>query len=138
MYLWKVYDDSDVLDSLEIYFKDSRSLLCVFATKADRQAVLSKLERIVSVIAADGSASALYRPPLLSLVSFTGKNSQNRPEIDTAQRRWQTREISNVRVVPLCFCAFGVFSSCLSLHILVSSTRHQGELQMTLRNTLCL
>jgi hypothetical protein len=104
-------DDSNILDSLEIYFKDSRSLLCVFATKLDRHAVLSKLERFVSEIAADGRVSALYRQPLLSLVSFTGKNSHSRSDIDSAQRRWQAREISNVGVqfvclIPCCLPCF--------------------------------
>ncbi|KAF8327734.1 beach-domain-containing protein [Cantharellus anzutake] len=82
--------------SLEIYFRDSRSLLCVFPNKLDRQAVLSKLQKVMTKTAAESSAAtATFRSPLLNLVSATGRIYQNRPEIDVAQRRWQAREISN-------------------------------------------
>ncbi|KAF8315416.1 beach-domain-containing protein [Clavulina sp. PMI_390] len=81
---------------LEIYFKDSRSLLCVFGSKKERQPVIAKLQKILNKPSTSSTASAsLLRTPLVSLIPTSAKSFFNQPGIDTAQRRWQAREISN-------------------------------------------
>ena len=92
--------------SLEIYFKDSRSLLIVFLEKSKRQAITDKLSFSIATRTGDGLAPGLLKSPLVT--RFSAKVSARVSatllgfridEISTAQRKWQAREISNVRVL---------------------------------------
>jgi hypothetical protein len=87
--------------SLEIYMRDSRTLLVVFATSRDRQEINTKLSmlhgggpRTPEPVSAGG-----FRTPLIRSVGSKALNGF-REEIWTAQRRWQAREISNVSLAP--------------------------------------
>ncbi|KAJ7856539.1 beach-domain-containing protein [Mycena leptocephala] len=81
--------------ALEIYFKDSRSLLVVFLDKERRRDIDQRLINIVSrytpadAVATPGRATGRVRTPRF------GKVFQKGDELASAQRRWQTREISN-------------------------------------------
>ncbi|KAF8584664.1 beach-domain-containing protein [Ramaria rubella] len=79
--------------ALEIYFRDTRSMLVVFASKQDRHVIHTQL-MVFQSASNDLLTPGIMRTPLLSKVSarlFAGF----RDEISTAQRRWQAREISN-------------------------------------------
>ncbi|KIO27820.1 hypothetical protein M407DRAFT_72594 [Tulasnella calospora MUT 4182] len=91
--------------ALEIYFRDSRSILVVFSSKQDRQILLGRLNAI-RVHGLDDIAPVTATPakagPLMTLVG------QRLPmtflagdEIGAAQRRWQNREISNYTYLSL-------------------------------------
>lgn len=82
--------------SLEIYFKDSRSLLVVFLDKERRRDIDQRLFHIVSrftppdAVATPGRATGRVRTPRFQKVFQKGD------ELSGATRRWQAREISNV------------------------------------------
>ena len=103
-----------VLSRLEIYFKDSRSLLVVFLEKRQRLEMSDRLSTIMYRYSGEPPPTAspvmqLKSPPLLSpmMGRLSGKLSASLSakvlsglrldELSTAQRKWQTREISNVR-----------------------------------------
>ncbi|KAJ3818015.1 beach-domain-containing protein [Lentinula raphanica] len=77
--------------ALEIYFKDSRSLLVVFIDKQKRSEINQRLTNIVSPTLIHSQSVA--RTPLLGGI-FSGLWT-DADELSTAQRRWQAREISN-------------------------------------------
>ena len=118
--------------SLEIYLRDTRSLLVVFGSKQDRQIIHSRLLSIQSAFSVNDSLTpSVLRTPLISKVSarlFSGF----RDEISTAQRKWQAREISNVIVLIMIFLLFytHLTFSAYSLPISASSIKLQGELQV--------
>ncbi|TFY62229.1 hypothetical protein EVJ58_g3994 [Rhodofomes roseus] len=95
---------------LEIYFKDSRSLLIVFLEKRQRLAMSDRLSTIMYRYNAEPptpSPVMLKSPTMLSpmMGRLSGKLSATLSakvlsglrldELSTAQRKWQTREISN-------------------------------------------
>ncbi|KAF7329558.1 hypothetical protein MKEN_00218700 [Mycena kentingensis (nom. inval.)] len=81
--------------ALEIYFKDSRSLLIVFLDKQRRKDIDRRLNEIIM----------RYNPPEAAISATPGAGRMRTPrfgkafsrndELSTAQRRWQAREISN-------------------------------------------
>ncbi|KAF7343336.1 hypothetical protein MVEN_01765900 [Mycena venus] len=81
--------------ALEIYFKDSRSLLMVFLDKERRRDIDQRLFNIISrhtpldAVATPGRTTSRVRTPRF------GKVFQKGDELSSAQRRWQAREISN-------------------------------------------
>ncbi|KAL4258196.1 Beach-domain-containing protein [Pleurotus pulmonarius] len=85
--------------ALEIYFKDSRSLLVVFLHKERRSDTYHRLATIISrttlEVSTPGIGSALLKSPLLGRVSSRVLSGLKIDEISTAQRKWQAREISN-------------------------------------------
>lgn len=96
---------------LEIYFKDSRSLLVVFLEKRQRLEMSDRLSTIMYRYSAElptPSPVMLKSPTMLSpmMGRLSGKLSASLSakmlsglrldELSTAQRKWQTREISNV------------------------------------------
>jgi hypothetical protein len=88
-----------------MYFKDSRSLLLVFHSTTDRQYILTKLQAIQSKVSPDQSISPILRTPLLGIVGTKlASVIAGKEEILVAQKRWQAREMSNVRdckILPL-------------------------------------
>lgn len=91
------------LDSLEIYFRDSRSLLVVFLDRKQRRESTSRLSHLIGRMVGDPGSAGLMKSP------FTGKLSAkvssafgsrmmagSSDELAIAQRKWQSREISNV------------------------------------------
>ncbi|KAJ7439485.1 beach-domain-containing protein [Mycena latifolia] len=79
--------------ALEIYFKDSRSLLVVFLDKQRRRDIDQRLLNIVNrYTASDAVPSAT--PGRMRTPRF-GRVFQRTDELSSAQRRWQAREISN-------------------------------------------
>jgi len=108
-------------DSLEIYFKDSRSLLVVFASRKSRQDFSDKLTSSVSLhIQGPPRSPLVLKTPLLGMVGSRVLNGF-KDEIGTAQRKWQAREISNVRQL-LCFLSNQTYY--FSVHI---SQHHKPE-----------
>lgn len=83
---------------LEFYFKDNRTVLIVCATPDARQQILNKVAFVQARSSLESISPGGFRSPLMSRVSarvtvaFQGKD-----EVSTATRRWQAREISNVR-----------------------------------------
>ena len=87
--------------SLELYFKDSRSLLVVFLEKSKRQAITNRLSSIVN--RTESLTPALLKSPMVSKLSARVSARVNATlttfrmdELSTAQRKWQARELSNV------------------------------------------
>lgn len=95
-----------MLYSLEIYFKDSRSLLVVFLDKAKRQTTTDKLAALLAPekYLGDTLTTGLLKSPMMGRLSakVSARVSARvlmgfKPdELATAQRKWQAREISNV------------------------------------------
>ncbi|KAI0746713.1 beach-domain-containing protein [Daedaleopsis nitida] len=89
--------------ALEVYFRDSRSLLVVFVDRKQRREMTGRLSQIISRMGGDPGSAGLMKSP------FTGKLSAkvssafgsrmasgfNSDELAIAQRKWQSREISN-------------------------------------------
>lgn len=90
----------DFVYILGIYFKDSRSLLCVFESRKARQPILAKLQKVLAAPSNGGmTPGSLLRTPLVNFIPSSAKTLFQQPGVDTAQRRWQAREISNVGAV---------------------------------------
>ncbi|CAL1710979.1 unnamed protein product [Somion occarium] len=98
--------------ALEIYFRDSRSLLVVFPKKAERQATNERLHNAISGRHPSDSLTPGYlKSPLVNRlsarVSATARASAKAlmgfrlDELSTAQRRWQAREISNYAYISI-------------------------------------
>lgn len=89
--------------SLEIYFKDSRSLLVVFLDKKKRSDIESRFTSIINRNNADPALSAVQprTPLLLSRMGSRVLSNFRMDELGTATRKWQAREISNVSFRPL-------------------------------------
>ncbi|KAJ7130393.1 beach-domain-containing protein [Mycena epipterygia] len=79
--------------ALEIYFKDSRSLLVVFLDKQRRRDIDQRLVNIVGRYTQPDSIPSAT-PGRMRTPRF-GKVFQRSDELSSAQRRWQAREISN-------------------------------------------
>ncbi|THV04025.1 beach-domain-containing protein [Dendrothele bispora CBS 962.96] len=82
--------------TLEIYFKDSRSLLIVLLDKNKRSDVNHRLSAITARIS-EVPTPGLLRTPLFGKVSAGARAFSGfwTDQLSTAQRRWQAREISN-------------------------------------------
>lgn len=82
--------------ALEIYFKDSRSLLIVFLTKKQRHDMNQKLSSIVHGNRNPSELTpGLLRSPMLAKASARVLSGFRADELSSAQRKWQAREISN-------------------------------------------
>lgn len=83
--------------ALEIYFKDSRSLLVVFLDKKKRSDIESRFTSIINRNNADPALSAVQprTPLLLSRMGSRVLSNFRMDELGTATRKWQAREISN-------------------------------------------
>ncbi|KAJ7720932.1 beach-domain-containing protein [Mycena metata] len=81
--------------ALEIYFKDSRSLLVVFLDKERRTDIDQRLFRIIGRHNPPDAISAT--PGRMRTPRYGTRKvfQQKSDELATAQQRWQTREISN-------------------------------------------
>jgi hypothetical protein len=111
--------------SLELYFKDSRSLLVVFLDKPRRQAISDRLSTVLSgeKYSSESLTSGFLKSPLMGKLSARVSATMNakvlmsfKPdELATAQRRWQAREISNVSFYTAPSRA--EFSMCIPVHI---------------------
>ena len=84
-----------VTPSLEIYFKDSRSLLLVFLDKKRRQDMDQQFYAIINRNNLDPGLSAPLRTPLYHMGSRM-LSTFRADELSSATRKWQAREISNV------------------------------------------
>lgn len=83
---------------LEIYFKDSRSLLVVFLDKEIRRTMHQKLSRLIVDLGPESNPTPGYmKTPLFKSVSAKMLPTFKGHELSSAQRKWQAREISNVR-----------------------------------------
>ncbi|KAF5339895.1 hypothetical protein D9611_009101 [Ephemerocybe angulata] len=82
--------------ALEVYFKDSRSLLVVFLDKKKRSDIEHRLTAIITKNNTDPSLStAPLRTPLFGRMGSRVLSNFRADELSTATRRWQAREISN-------------------------------------------
>ncbi|KAF9466003.1 hypothetical protein BDZ94DRAFT_1252774 [Collybia nuda] len=81
---------------LEIYFKDSRSLLIVFLEKKKRLEIDQRLAGIINRYSSDIILTpGLRRTPMLGRMNSKLMLGFKEDELSTAQRKWQAREISN-------------------------------------------
>lgn len=99
------------IHSLEIYFRDGRSLLIIFSDQKHRQNVTKSLDAIIKQFNAEPPTPGLLKSPsVIGLLSdrssmnfgvkiFAGLQID---ELSTAQRKWQAREISNVSRLVSC------------------------------------
>ncbi|KAJ7700350.1 beach-domain-containing protein [Mycena rosella] len=85
--------------ALEIYFKDSRSLLVVFLDKQRRRDIDQRLINIVGRFSPPDSVPSAT-PGRMRTPRF-GKVFQRPDELSSAQRRWQAREISNFTYISI-------------------------------------
>ncbi len=78
--------------ALELFFSDKRNFLCVFRTKKERQNVLQRLANKTDPNAMNKSALGNF---VLDTVSKALDKMAH--ELENVTKRWQQREISNVR-----------------------------------------
>lgn len=91
-----------MIHRLELYFRDSRSLLFVFLDKQKRLDMDQRLAAIISRASAEmqlPTTPGTRRTPMFGLVSARMLSGLRPDELSTAQRKWQAREISNVRAL---------------------------------------
>ncbi|OSD07923.1 beach-domain-containing protein [Trametes coccinea BRFM310] len=89
--------------ALEIYFRDSRSLLVVFVDRRQRQAMTARLNHIIGRFGPEPLTPGLLKSPFVGRLSaklsstFSAKllSGFGQDELAIAQRKWQSREISN-------------------------------------------
>ncbi|KAH9919489.1 beach-domain-containing protein [Epithele typhae] len=85
--------------ALELYFRDSRSLLVVFVDRKQRREMTGRLTSIIRSFGGDPGSAGLMKSPFTGKLSgrFGGKylNGFGSDELSIAQRKWQSREISN-------------------------------------------
>jgi hypothetical protein len=87
---------------LELYFKDSRSLLVVFTNRQQRESVNNRLQATLGLgqsTAAPSTPGGLLKTPLFTRFGARVLSSLRQDGLSTAQRKWQAREISNVRLM---------------------------------------
>jgi len=90
---------------LEIYLKDSRSVLLVFTDRGKRTDMDRRLSSAINGRSAAGHTPGLtpsltpsvFKSPFVSKFGARVFAGFRPDELSTAQRRWQAREISNVR-----------------------------------------
>ena len=87
--------------SLEVFFKDSRTLLAVFLDGAHRHDVSQRLQAIITRHSTHEHISTLglvLREMSIAMPMGKGRGSPTAHDkaLTTAQRQWQNREISNV------------------------------------------
>lgn len=86
---------------IEIYFQDSISLFLVFLDKKHRQLAHQRLSAILQKrVSIEPQSSTLLRSPgfpaIFGKVGAKVLSGLRPDELSIAQRKWQTREISNV------------------------------------------
>lgn len=86
---------------IEIYFQDSISLFLVFLDKKHRQLAHQRLSAILQKRASvEPQSSALLKSPgfpaIIGRMGARVLSGLRSDELSIAQRKWQTREISNV------------------------------------------
>lgn len=96
-----VFDVDSVAIRLEIFFKDSRTLLAVFLDGAHRHDVSQRLQAIITRRSPHEYVSTLglvLREMSIAIPMGKGRAALTAHEkaLATAQRQWQDREISNV------------------------------------------
>ncbi|KAJ3506661.1 hypothetical protein NLJ89_g6748 [Agrocybe chaxingu] len=87
--------------ALEVYFRDSRSLLIVFIEKKKRSDFEARLSAIIGRPSSEATLAAPQRTPRLGRMGsrmFLGFRSD---ELSTATRKWQAREISNFAYISI-------------------------------------
>lgn len=95
---------SEILMRFEIYLKDSRSVLLVFTDRRKRTDMDRRLSSAISGRSATSAVGltasltpSVLKSPFTSLVGARVFAGFRPDELSTAQRKWQAREISNVR-----------------------------------------
>ncbi|TFK36229.1 hypothetical protein BDQ12DRAFT_737089 [Crucibulum laeve] len=81
--------------ALEIYFKDSRSLLVVFLDKKKRYDIDQRLSVIITRSSESAAMTGALRTPLFGRMGPSVLSGFREDELSTATRKWQAREISN-------------------------------------------
>ena len=109
---------------LEIYFRDSRSLLVVFLDKKRRSDFEQHLPNIMGrpaseLVMSPVAGSQPQRTPLLGRMGSRVFSGFRVDELSTATRKWQARELSNV-----CLVIAGLALCSLSRHFLVCLFEH--------------
>lgn len=89
---------------IEIYFQDSISLFLVFLDKKGRQAAHHRLSAVLqNRVSVEPQSSGLLRSPgfpaIFGRVGAKVLSGLRPDELSIAQRKWQTREMSNVSVL---------------------------------------
>ena len=110
---------------LEIYFKDSRSLLVVFLDKKRRSDFELHLPSIMGrppseLVMSPGVASQSQRTPLLGRMGSRMMSGFRVDELSSATRKWQSRELSNVcLVIARAFCSLFILASLFFYSLLI-------------------
>lgn len=89
---------------LEVYLKDSRSVLLVFTDRMKRTEMDRKLSSAISgrsVTLTTGLTPSGLMTPFTSRFGARVLAGFGLDELSTAQRKWQAREISNVGEPPM-------------------------------------
>ncbi|KAH7890525.1 hypothetical protein F5I97DRAFT_1922982 [Phlebopus sp. FC_14] len=84
--------------ALEISFKDSRTLLAVFLTNANRHEASRRLQVIISRFSPPGhrqTLSGIFKDMNIAAPKGKATSAALEKVLSTAQRQWQNREISN-------------------------------------------
>ncbi|KAK0199746.1 beach-domain-containing protein [Desarmillaria ectypa] len=87
--------------ALEIYFKDSRSLLIVFLDKKKRLDIDQRLSTMINNSNNAPITPGLLITPLLGNIGARVLAGFRPDELAIAQRKWQTREISNFTYISI-------------------------------------
>jgi len=123
------------LASLELYFKNSQSLLLIFVNKNQRKDTRRHLDQRHSRTGSDViDPSAVFGKMSSRLGFFLASDAKSREtELNIATRKWQAREISNVSTSAIMLN--NGLMECSSSPILVSSIKFREELQAMLPST---
>ena len=91
--------------SLELYFRDSRSLLVVFMAPKKRAELEQRLLSIIRKLSSDTATPSApsQRNPFFGKVGSRMLQGLKTDELSIATRKWQAREISNVRHLPFSY-----------------------------------
>ena len=93
----RLHGNTHIFSSLEIYFRDSRSLLIVFLSHKDREATQQRLSNTVNTHnPTEPLTPGLLKSPFVGRFSAKVLSGFRADELSSAQRKWQVREISNV------------------------------------------
>ncbi|KAF9002530.1 hypothetical protein BDQ17DRAFT_1357028 [Cyathus striatus] len=87
--------------ALEVYFKDSRSLLIVFLDKKKRNGIDHRLSTIIQRNPEAQTNGSVLRTPIFGRMNSKPLTGWREDELPTATRKWQAREISNFTYLSL-------------------------------------
>jgi len=113
-----------------VFFKDSRTLLVVFLSGAQRHDASQRLQAIISRYSLHGHPSIfslILRDMSIALPGGRTLNTPHEKALATAQQQWCNREISNVYLLAHCLVYILLTDLGDSMRTLASLISSQGE-----------